>query len=278
MDEELKELLGLEDVEDVNEDDSQAGAVDQQNENATDEGANDDGDEELLPEDQLADGTANHQQTHEDNHKYAEARKNAEAERNAEIEKNRKLTKDLETVTEALKGYGYEGTPQEIADKIISKQSGKSVDEVVKEREENEARIKAAAENAPEVIQAKKLIEANAQQMAMQHLANITRVNPDIASFNDLFEKTPKEDIDAIITLTKNGWHIDKAYFKICGNAGQAKEKKPDTKSHMKQVNGSGNDSTDVFFGDDEFETAASLMPGLTREEYRNYCKESGRK
>ena len=278
MDEELKELLGLEDVEDVKEDDSQAGAVDQQNENATDEGANDDGDEELLPEDQLADGTANHQQTHEDNHKYAEARKNAEAERNAEIEKNRKLTKDLETVTEALKGYGYEGTPQEIADKIISKQSGKSIDEIVKEREENEARIKAAAEKAPEVIQAKKLIEANAQQMAMQHLANITRVNPDIVSFNDLFEKTPKEDMDAIMTLTKNGWHIDKAYFKICGNAGQAKEKKPDTKSHMKQVNGSGNDSTDVFFGDDEFETAASLIPGLTREEYRNYCKESGRK
>lgn len=275
MDEELKELLGLEDVE---EDDSQAGAVDQQDENATDEGANDDGDEELLPEDQLADGTANHQQTHEDNHKYAEARKIAEAETNAEREKNRKLTKDLETMKEALKGYGYEGTPQEIADKIISKQSGKSIDEIVKEREENEARIKAAAEKAPEVIQAKKLIEANAQQMAMQHLANITRVNPDIASYNDLFEKTPKEDMDAIMTLTKNGWHIDKAYFKICGNAGQAKEKKPDTKSHMKQVNGSGNDSTDVFFGDDEFETAASLMPGLTREEYRNYCKESGRK
>lgn len=282
MDEELKEILGLED-------DSQDGAVGHQDGNATDEGAegaegqnseaesNKDDEEELLPEDQEAGGAANHQQSHEDNHKYAEARKKAEADLTRERQKSTQLETENKMLKEALEQYGYTGNPQEIADQLVAKRTGKTAEDVKKERELKAEEIRKAAENSPEVQQAKNFLNATAQQMALQHLHNINMVNPEIKTMEDLFSKTPKDDVDAITALVEKGWHIDKAYFKICGKTPKQNVGKPDTKQHMKQVNGSGTQTNDVFFDKEEYELARDLNPGLTEAQYRDYLKKEKR-
>lgn len=287
MDEDLKELFGLTDEDIIeNEDDSQSDVVDQADDNATDEGEQEnqeeaegeDTEEKLLEEDS-SDGLANHQQSREKNHSYAEARKQAEAELRDEKQKTADLSKENKTLREALKRFGYEGTAEEIADMLIAKSTGKTIEEVSKERNDENAKIREAVEASPEVRQAKELIKTQAEELARQHFANINKVNPEISSMKDLIEKVPKEDTDAIMTLVKGGMHIDKAYMKIVGAPKkEATQKKADTKQHFKQVNGAGSQTADVTFSQEEYELAEQLTPGLTKEQYAKYLKSNGRK
>jgi len=71
-------------------------------------------------------------QSAEENAKFAAARRQAEAEARAIKAQNERLL-------QALKGYGYEGSPEEIADALIAQQQGISTEEARAQREAIEA-------------------------------------------------------------------------------------------------------------------------------------------
>lgn len=71
-------------------------------------------------------------QSAEENAKFAAARRQAEAEARAIKAQNERLL-------QALAGYGYEGSPEEIADALIAQQQGISTEEARAQREAIEA-------------------------------------------------------------------------------------------------------------------------------------------
>lgn len=70
-------------------------------------------------------------QSAEENSKFAEIRRKYEAEQKAIKAQNDRLL-------QALKGYGYEGSPEEIADALVASQQGISQEEARAQREEQE--------------------------------------------------------------------------------------------------------------------------------------------
>lgn len=263
------------------EDESQTGVVDQEEEGgATDEGDNEF--EELQPEDQLSDGAATHQQTPEENHAAANARKAAEAQaRRAEAERDTANT-DLNIILGALKAYGYEGKPQDIADMLVAKATGKSAEEIASERTAQNEALNQAVVNHPMVQQANAMMQGIMRQQAentiKQELRNIQAINPDIKSVADLKNLGDKQE--AFDALIKSGMHIDKAYM-VLHPAGQsqARSPKPDTKAHIMQTNGNGNGSGAVTMSRDEREMCKALFGDVSDKELaRLFKKVSGRK
>ena len=77
------------------------------------------------------------QQTPEENAKFAEFRRKAEmAEREAQ-----RIKAENERLMGALKGYGYEGTPEQIADLLMAQSTGMTPEEARAQREAEEQRI-----------------------------------------------------------------------------------------------------------------------------------------
>lgn len=83
------------------------------------------------------------QQTAEENSRYAEARRQAEAEARAIRAQNERLLS-------ALNQFGYEGTPEEVADALMAQTQNITVEEAREQREtqerENEQLLKAQSE------------------------------------------------------------------------------------------------------------------------------------
>ena len=262
------------------EDESQAGVVDQGDGGATDEGDNEF--EELQPEDQLSDGIASHQQSPEENHAAANARKAAEAQaRRAEAERDTANT-DLNIILGALKAYGYEGKPQEIADMLVAKATGRSAEEVADERAAQNEALNQAVVNHPMVQQANAMMQGIMRQQAentiKQELRNIQAINPDIKSVADLKNLGDKQE--AFDALIKSGMHIDKAYL-ILHPTGQSQARiaKPDTKAHIMQTNGNGNGSSALTMSRDEKEMCRALFGDVSDKELaRLFKKVSGGK
>ena len=73
----------------------------------------------------------------DENAKYAAARREAETKAKALEAQNKRLL-------DALKGYGYEGSPEEIADNLIAAQSGITPEEAKQQREAEEAKSQEA--------------------------------------------------------------------------------------------------------------------------------------
>lgn len=263
MEDDLKYVFGLTDDAD------QSGVVDQtEDEEATDEGVfeeEDLGTDEEVTETETEDtvGIANQQQTREMNQAAAAARRAAEQQLREANQKYENVEKEMEVLRDALKKFGYAGTPEEIADALEANRTGRTQEDVRAEREQEMQRIEEAVAKHPDVIKAqevsKQIINQRNQDMFARELSEISKINPDIKQLSDL--RNLGENQKAFDAMIKGGMHIDEAYKIIAGNQGQKKTvKQQDTKSHIRTVNGIGNTG------------AATIVP---REE-RNLAREFG--
>lgn len=263
------ELNALFDIED----EAQGGVVDQEGE-ATDEGTESLEETELVQEDP-ADGAATHQQTPEINHLFSQARKQAEQQARAAAEDAQRARAETAMLQNALRQFGYDGTPQEMADAIEAARSQKSVEEVAAERAQREEELNQQIANHPDVIRAREITKAIIQQrneeMFSKELANIQRLNPEIKSLLDL--QNLGEDQDYFDFLIKvKGMHIDQAYREVQrSKTPPVKERPEDTRQNIQTFNGAlgGKGLPDV--PRDVEELCLQMNPGMTKDEIRKY-------
>lgn len=268
---ELNDLFGL------TEDESQKEVVDPlQQEEATDEGTEYVSIEEDIPEEpddtedtETVEEVAPPQQTPEENHNYAAARKAAEAE-------NRRIQEELDALKGALAAFGYEGTGREIADLIEANRTGRDVEEIQAEREAQEAVLEEAISHHPAIQQAQQMIqelsEEKTRNMIDAELRNINAINPEIRTLEDLNEKVPNKR--AFEALVKDGMHIDEAYKMVTSFEGRKPSRKQDTKSHLRQVNGSNSGGPGTMPAD-VYALAKQMMPKASKEEIIRYYEKN---
>ena len=164
-------------------------------------------------------------QSAEDNAKYAAARRKAEAEK-AQAEKDKaELETQLRALERAVKGFGYTGSIQEIADQLEAQQREMTPEQVKNERELREAEIQKAIENHPAIKQAKL---TQIETALARDIAEIQKLNPTIHSLEDLEGDAELEE------LVRHGINLAKAYKLVHPTP---KQVKPDTKSHLTGIN-----------------------------------------
>lgn len=128
------------------------------------------------PSTATAETPAPSQQSAEENSKYAEARRQAETKAKAlEAQNNRLL--------EALGIYGYEGSPEEIADQIMAQSQGIPVEEAQAQREQRE---QIDAEKLQAQSEAEYYKNIAMEKLMADDLAKINSVYPDVKSLQDL--------------------------------------------------------------------------------------------
>lgn len=110
-------------------------------------------------------------QSAEDNAKFADIRRKYEGQTNMLIN--------------ALKAYGYEGTPEEIADKLLSESEGITPDEAKARREQEEA-LEEERKTAQSEIQMYKSIAI--EKLMADDLKKIQDVYPEVKNLEDLGE------------------------------------------------------------------------------------------
>lgn len=271
MDErELNALFGTE--EEV-EDEAQDGVVDQDGE-ATDEGAEDLADTELDQEED-ADGAATHQQTPELNHLFSQARKQAEQQARAAEEDARRARAETAMLQEALRQFGYDGSPQEMADAIEAARSQRTVEEVAAERTRREEELDEQIANHPDVIRAREIAQAiisqRNEEMFTRELANIKRINPEIKSLLDLQNLGADQDYFDFLVKAK-GMHIDQAYKEIQrGRQATQKERLEDTRAGIQTFNGAAGGKSLADVPKDIEELCLQMNPGMSKDEIRKY-------
>ena len=266
---ELNALFGL---DEGTEDEAQGGVVDHEGE-ATDEGVSDPEDNELN-QGEDADGAATHQQTPENNHRFAEARKAAERETRAARAEAQNAQAEVRMLKEALKGFGYEGSPQQIADAIEATRTQRTIEEVEQERLEREQFLSEQIANHPDVIRARELAQSlivqRNNELIANEMKNIQRLNPEIKSVADLRNLGESQEYFDFLVKEK-GMHIDEAYKKISHlTQSPAKSQKPDTRESIQTFNGSEG-ATVADIPKDEELLCMELNPGLTKDEIRKY-------
>lgn len=262
MDEELKELFGLD------EDDSQEDAVDPQE----DEDVTDEGDE---PEEAESEEVATPQhQSQEDNRIAAQARREAEQRMRETDTKRLEAEKKVDVLLKALNDYGYEGTPEEIADGLRASKSGRTIEEERAARLQAEQEFQKLIDNHPDVVAAR---EQKAQQdrnnsinLIQRELETIHKKYPDITSLADL--QNLGDDQETFDALIKGGIHIDKAYD-IIMRGKEPNRPKSSTKSHLKTVNGDSHDGGSSIVPPRERELIKDMMPGITDKEINDWYK-----
>lgn len=117
-------------------------------------------------------------QGQDENAKYAAARREAEA-------RARTLENQQRTLMNALKVYGYEGSPEEIADNLIAMQNGITPEEAKVNREAEERNEMEKAQTSNELafykdIAIKKLMEDD--------LRTLQEIHPEVNSLSELGE------------------------------------------------------------------------------------------
>ena len=261
---ELNALFGIED-------EAQDGVVDQEGE-VTDEGAGDLEDTELNQEED-ADGVATHQQAPETNHQFAEARKAAEQETRRAREEARLAQEQVNLLQNALRGFGYEGTPQEIADAIEATRSQRTIEEVEAERLRREEEFSKQIANHPDVVRARELaqsiVEERNRELIANELRNIQRINPEIKTVADLRNLGEDQDYFDFLVESK-GMHIDAAYKKVMQGKTPQTQVKIDTRENIQTFNGSEG-ATVADIPKDEEALCMELNPGMSKEEIRKY-------
>ena len=266
-----KELNALFDIEEEVEDEVQDGVVDQ-NGNATDEGADDLVDTELDQEG-AADGSATHQQTPEMNHLFSQVRKQAEQQARAAEEESQRARAETALLQDALRQFGYDGTPQEMADAIEAARSQRTVEEVAAERAQREAELDQQIANHPAVIQAREMTQAIIRQrneeMFAREIANIQRINPEIKSLLDLQNLGADQDYFDFLVKAK-GMHIDQAYKEIQrGKVPQIKTE--DTRANIQTFNGAAGGKSLPDVPKEVEDLCLQMNPGLSKDEIRKY-------
>lgn len=117
-------------------------------------------------------------QSTEDNARYAAARREAEAEKAA-------LKAQSDRLLQALGQFGYEGTPEEIADALMAQNQGISVEEAAEQRKAVEAENAKYAALQTQLDTFKPLA---IQKLMADDLAKIQTVNPEVKSLDELGE------------------------------------------------------------------------------------------
>lgn len=229
MDEDEKTLIDNDVQEEVvdpqNDDDDVTGGVEDE-EHSTDEES-----EESLEDNE---GVAN-PQTSEENHMFAEYRKKRDAEYQ-ELQKQLNERPETDRLMSALYQYGYEGSPEEIADALESQRTGMTIEEVKAEREREKALLDERLNNHPVMQQALTVLEQQnhiQQKMAAEReLDKIRKINPEIKSMQDLVDMND-EVFDALVSSGK--MTLSKAYAAVH----KTKQiSKVDTKEHLQTVGG----------------------------------------
>lgn len=113
------------------------------------------------------------QQTPEENAKFAEFRRKAEA---AEREAYR-IKAENERLLGALKGYGYDGSPEEIADLLMAQSTGITQEEAKAQREAEEQRLAQENMSKQELQLYKSMV---IEQMKERDLNSIKAAYPDV--------------------------------------------------------------------------------------------------
>ena len=255
-----------------NEDEDQSGAVDQtEDPDATDEGTI--GEPAGEAEDPDVDGVATHQQTREENQAFAAARRAAEARERATAAERDDARAQVNILCQALAEYGYEGTPQEIADAIIASRQGTTAEAVRMQREREQKAMDEAIRNHPAVKRAEQLEQQiQAQQtnaLLASELRNIQKMNPEIRSLQDLRNLGEKQEV--FDTLVRGGMHIDKAYQAIAAVPGKTAVRQ-DTRGHIRQVNGGAGNGGTVLSAS---EIAIAKELGLSTKEINDWCRKN---
>lgn len=118
------------------------------------------------------------QQSAEENSKFAEIRRKYE-------EESKKSQGETRILMEALKQYGYEGSADEIADRLLSEAEGITPEEAKAKREQEES-----ANKEKESIQAERdMYKSIAVQKLMEDdLKKIQSIYPDVKSLDELGE------------------------------------------------------------------------------------------
>lgn len=118
------------------------------------------------------------QQSAEENSKFAEIRRKYE-------EETRKSQNETRLLTEALKKYGYDGSPDEIADKLLSESEGITPEEAraIREREESIEAEKKATQSELQMYKSLAI-----EKLMEDDLKKIQSVYPEVKSLNELGE------------------------------------------------------------------------------------------
>lgn len=203
-----------------------------------------------------------------------EARRQAEEQLKTIAEEKAKNDKSIDVLMKALKNFGYEGTPEEIADMLEANRTGKTADDIRSERLIAEEELNRMIEEHPVVKEAKRLneeaIENRNRQMFEMELRNIQKINPEIKTLQDL--QNLGENQEAFNAMIRGGLHIDAAYRVIAGNK-QPKQAAKDTKSHIKTVNGSGTAGNSVIVPREERELIKEMIPDISDKEIDAWYK-----
>ncbi len=252
--EEEPEVEAQEDVVDLPEDDF---------EETTDEGTFEEEVEEVA-----------NPQSEEINRAAAAARRQAEEQLRQVAEAKAKTDKSVDVLMKALKNFGYEGTPEEIADMLDANRTGKTAEEIKSARLTAEKELQKMVDNHPVVREAQRLneeaIENRNRQMFEMELRNIQKINPDIKTLQDL--QNLGEDQEAFNAMIRGGMHIDAAYRVLSGNK-TPKAKAQDTKAHIKTVNGSAQSGNATIVPREERELIREMIPGITDREIDAWYK-----
>ena len=119
------------------------------------------------------------QQSAEENSKFAEIRRKYESE-------NKKIKAEFDRLLDSLKGYGYEGSPQEIADALYAQNNGVSQEEAKAIREKEESALREKEELQSEIEMYKSLA---IQKLMADDLAAIQSVHPEVKDLKELGEE-----------------------------------------------------------------------------------------
>lgn len=228
-----------------------------------------------------------HKQTAEENAKFAEIRRKADAEINrlrAELDSERasKAERINEVVNNAYKGSvnpytdrpieteaDYEEYQQMYKEDVLS-QLGVSKDFITKE-----------IENNPIVKEAQRILEAQkagqAKALFDSRLAEITKLNPEIKSIDDLMKMPNKAEFDEYV-LNKH-YDILDAYKLVSGDT----KKKPntsETKEHLIKTGGQGGGSVGLEIPGELLDYYKETFPKETaaqlRTRYNRVLKRQG--
>jgi SOS-response transcriptional repressor LexA len=160
-------------------------------------------------------------QTPEQNAWYAEQRR-AASEAKAEADKAKAAAARLQSV---LNKYGYQGSPEEIADQVEAQEQKITVEQLRAVREQEAKRIREAAMNDPEIRKLKEerdaLYEMQLDQIRKGDLEKVKKAFPDVAA------KDVKELGEQFASLRANGIDAVVAYAAIKQAEGATKPKTP---------------------------------------------------
>jgi len=176
--------------------------------------------------------------------------------------------KEIAEITKALKSYGYEGTPTEIAEVIMAQARELPVEDYRAERAAEQARINELIENDPRYA---KILETERQ------IQNQAIFNADFLELKRLFptETAVKlEDIknfDKFAEARAKNLSVEESYFLANRDAFIGKKAKPkangEDKDHLQALGGNSGSSVDVPV--EIMAEYKKLMPKLTSEEIR---------